>query len=688
MDNKQLLISLIEKYRNILHSNNDYIICEQVLRKVAGVILTYNSDNNRLELEPLCNLTDEELSVFSKERSLRSISAFKVLHGKQGWRVETVINMVESLKDDIVNNKFAKFIRKDKSLDELLNIVELGLYKDNSKLILDFIKISLDNKMLTVDEAIDLNFYILKQATVNQMEKKKNDISIINISENGLDEDSVREQLKEIFSKYGYTYDEKRLGIIDAKLVKYVNLDYVDYVLSKFSKYGINNVMLYSKIRGFYGIVIDNDKHAFDSILDFVDANGCSLSTLLSIPSVFIKESRAYASKNIMPGNEDDESIVIVGTHGYFMSNINLYKERMGIKKVSDEQLSRIGKFLCTPSSLVNKNLYLLEQYGIIEKGTLPKSIVSLCGKNTEFLIDRFIEVGLYDSYLRPRVTQSGEQKLPRGTCALDWDRSVVKFYKMKRANDIGDSILASNAGIKKIFRDNNEWYKGIGMKYDEDGKQVVSQTPLELDFMNGIDPKIRKGLPIHIKRKIESGEIDKSLVSSIYFNTLYKYKEFNPSIIFGSIDVLTAERVSLAFSRDCGRVTTFEEMDTIRHDSIIQLLDNGVYCDSKGNTKPIMFGTYRYVFSHPSVPNVSITISRYKVMRLCKLLKEDGCFINDNQSLDLQVNILLSVLVKDSILSEIEFIVLKKVAKELLSSKLIKVDSLSDDNKSSRGVR
>jgi hypothetical protein len=115
------------------------------------------------------------------------------------------------------------------------------------------------------------------------------DVLEVELKENTEPVEEIRKYLQEIFDKYGYTYDPSKFGELDDDLVRYVNLDYADYVLSKFKQYDISNDEIYVRKRVLYRILVDRDQEVFDSSLKFVDSEQCTLSMLLSMPSIFVR---------------------------------------------------------------------------------------------------------------------------------------------------------------------------------------------------------------------------------------------------------------------------------------------------------------------------------------------------------------------------------------------------------------
>jgi hypothetical protein len=118
----------------------------------------------------------------------------------------------------------------------------------------------------------------------------------------------------------------------------------------------------------------------------------------------------------------------------------------------------------------------------------------------------------------------------------------------------------------------------------------------------------------------------------------------------------------------------TKEEFSDVLDDEFIKLLDNSV-----------KISDVAYQFSHPSLPNHNVIVSRYKVLRLCKLLKEDGCFINNNSSVSDKENTLLAILLKDMIVSEVEVFALKLAVKDILSDGLVRVSQITEKGRGAR---
>ena len=655
MENKILLLKLIDEYRNLIVSNPDYVLSMSVLNKLNSFCSKNEDGSEEIDFSVIGNITEEELNVFTAD-SMRIIAALMVLSSKSGWRVETVKKLVKKLEQDIMTNKTDKFLKDKNSFDKLYKIIENEDYLDNYLLIFEFINASVNAGMISFKDAISLNFYLLKECSVNSKVYNDLDVEIAEVK-NDDDYSEMVDILSNIFLNNGYEYNQSKLKDMEEKFLKYIDFDYVNYVLSMFKKYGIENKELYLRLRTFYLIVIDNDKDTFDSILKFVDDNKCNLKTLLAIPSIFSKKKRRYRERNKF--NNIDESVErdffeIYGVQQDFFENIELYKQLTGINTIEDSQLIGLSKFLCTPSVIINKNLQLLRLYKIVGDSEFPKSVISLCGNSVEYLIDRYIETGLYEQYLLSRYNNTGEQKAPRGTSYLDRDNNPFRFYKLKLANSLGYNVFASNKGIQKIFYDDSMEYMGLSLENDDNGNQYIKQESFDSD------------------RKIP--DISGIELTDNSFEFFYKYKVLSPIAIFSDADNLSSkikgERINGLFFNDYKTILDSDDIKEIESDSIISILDNVTFLSEEGEYKKIKVNDLKYEFMHPNFPRVKVIVSRYKVLRLCKLLKEDGIWISDTVNEDM-INMILCVLLKDSIISEAELMVLKFCVRDVLINSL-----------------
>lgn len=679
---REILINLVKEYRNTLTSSHEYVVCHRLAKKINDFVYEDKTGTVRINYDKLTDITKEEILMFSSPDCEKIIRSFSFVGRMRGITDASILKNINVLKEDLINHKLKTFHVQEKSLDTILSIINEEEYKENYKLILDFIKMSFDNNLIDVKTAIDLNFYILKKCNDYGLDKVEEEETEFVILEENLDSVvDIRKKLEQIFSKYGYIYDRKLLDRCGGEeyFVEYAKVEYVDYVLSKFKRYGITQDELYAK-KTFYNIIIDRDKQAFNSILDFVDHNDCSLGRLLYLPSVFARRKREYLMHNKRVSNRDNDgngkSVKISGCNVDFFKNIKLYKKLKGVDNIDNVDLDEISKYLSTPYALIERNMNLLLKYGILTPDRLPDSIVSLCGIRTEYLIDRFIEASLFEPYLLPKVSEDGVFIPSVGTSRLYLTTSDLMFYKIKRAQDVGDSVLHSNGGLRRIFRDDREDYMGIR---SDNGK--IIQEPMTMEQIDKIDLRIKKYLPGKLYPHTEGSWDD---IARLEFNNLYRYGKYSPVDIFRN-DSVKGKLYERIFEEDYKSDLSFED---VLEDEIIKLLDNATYCDVYGTERPIKVNEYQYEFSHPSYPNIRVVISRYKVLRLCKLLCENDCWIGDTSSLIDKENSLLSIVLKDTILCDYEMSMVRFVVREILKNGLIKVSNVNDIGVEKRGAR
>ena len=568
------------------------------------------------------------------------------------------MNNINRLKDDLINNsKLVEIENQKNELDRLYNIIDEEIFSDNYKLVLDFIQLCYEEHMISLNDDIGLNFYMLRKINGYTREVETD---VVIVDENIESEEDIRNRLEEIFAKYGYTYDKSKFisKKFDGKFIKYVRLEYVDYVLSMFKKYDIDETLLYERLMTFYKIVMDNDKEVFNSVLSFVDNHNCSLKSLLGVPAIFAKRKKKFVSRNINGRDGGDSIIEVAGANSDFFANIELYKNLTGKNVIEDEDINHLGIYLSTPSSLVLKNLSILRKYGIVSNDKFPNTVMSLCGRDCEYLIDRFIEAGIFEKCLQPRTNNLGKLMEPRSTNILGRNSDPFTFYKIKRARDLGEDVLAMNGGIRRVLTNNMSDYMGLKIRNDVDGELSIVQDVLSLDTMDSIDVHLRKILPNDIYKYTD--EENRRLVE---FRNLFEYKIFTPVKIFEASDremktKLKGEFVEKVFSSDYERVMTKDEFNEVIDDEFIKLLDSTVKVSDVA-----------YEFKHPSLPNHNVIVSRYKVLRLCKLLKDNGCWIVSNCSDIDKENTLLSVAIKDTIVCETEMVLLRFSIRKLLSN-------------------
>lgn len=646
---KKILINLIQKCKDTLTKNPEYVSSVKLLKKINKAIINDNPQNLKIDYDKIISLSSEEISLFTSPVCERIISSLPYAIQKRGVTTVTILKNIKMLEEDLINNKIKSHTLKIKRFDVLLNDIE-NITSKNYKKILDFIEFSFNSKSIDDKTAMDLNFYVLrKYNSLSLNTVKENKVEIIKLIENRSEVDDIRKQLEQSFSKYGYNYDVVELDkyIGEENFVKYAKTGYVDYVLSKFYKYGVTQKDLYNK-KTFYNIVIDNDKKTFNSIIEFVDENGCSLSKLLYFPSIFSKKVREYVF--------NEKNIKIFGCNLDFLKNIELYKKLKSVDKISDSIIDELGIYLCTSNELISKNMEILLKYNVVSLDKFPDTAISLCGNNVEYFIDRFIETSIYE-----------EKLLQNNTSLLFSLTKLLAFYKIKRAIDMGESLFNEKDSLRKVFVNDSVEHLGISLS---DDFETIIQKEIPMEDFDNIDVSKKKYLP---NKFFPDDNISWEDSYKIIYKNLYEYRTYKPTELF-VVDKIKANLIEKIFERDYSNVVLNDDCFV---NSFIHLLDEIVYCDFDGNTKPLKNSNLQYVFMHSSFPNMYLIISRCKVLRLCKLLYDNNCFINERTSLLEKEDILLSILLKDTIVSEYEVVMLRTIVRDILTIGLIKVDSV-----------
>jgi len=107
--------------------------------------------------------------------------------------------------------------------------------------------------------------------------------------------------------------------------------------------------------------------------------------------------------------------------------------------------------------------------------------------------------------------------------------------------------------------------------------------------------------------------------------------------------------------------------------DQYIKLLDEAILCDNNGQLYNCKVDDKTYQIVSEAYPGIKVLISRYKVLQLVKILKEEQLWINDTFSDLDKENLLLSVLLKDTIVSDMEMQAVRITVRNILNGELKK---------------
>lgn len=645
MDYNKVLINLIEDKKSLIMNNNEeYCRYMLLLNKLDSVLLDFNN---------ISKIDSSELELFNNPIAARYIAGIEYFSKLDSVDKTELLVKVEELKNMLLlamnNNEVIKKLQNDLSdLDLLYN--KLNNNEFDAELLFEFIKNCYNDKLIDIKTAIELNLYVAYESSNKVYNDVEDDVVVL--SEN---EVSILDELRTTFSLYGYDYDNMKLSKkIREKLEKYARIDYLDFVLSILKD---NNITV-SDFEDRHGVICDiiiyNDREALIGIDNFVKSNNCSLSDLLGMGGIFHKRQRKFKfkGKGYIDGPTNNGE-TIPGEYDSFMKNIEIYKKLNNLP--SDHKMTSIDFenrtiFFTTPHIKILRNLSILTAYGVLENGRLSGAISCLVGSNLEYLLDRCIESGLFD-YCRKNLS------------FLELDSKEFRWYKIKRAIDLGDGLIRGK-GLKRELKLERA-YGGIKL-IPKDGNMVIEQEPINSDKMASLGKDVCSSL---FKKFAEDPNCD---IDKLRFELFYKYRTFDIFDLFKRTNI-NFSKLSLIRANFYRKVDIDSSFLKQSDDQYIKLLDEAILCDNNGQLYNCMVDDKTYQIVSDAYPGIKVLISRYKVLQLVKILKEEQLWINDTFSDLDKENLLLSVLLKDTIVSDMEMQAVRITVRNILNGELKK---------------
>ena len=519
---------------------------------------------------------------------------------------------------NIVNEEYQKKLKEISKYDDIVIAI-----KNNKKdVLIDFITSCFKNNNIDKTEYFSLIKHIMTKEIIE--EELKNEIII---EEN---KEDILLLLQNTFSKYGY--DTNIVPTREMKkLLKYAKMENVKSILSFLKENNISPTNFQERIKIITDLIIFYDNHSLKQIKEFLLKNRCSLNTLLGIGTIFFSRDIKFKFRNYLKDGsfeeKDSPKVVPHGNFESFLFNIELIKQDLGYNSdypISDEDLSKRNILLTLPKEIVSKNLTILRRYGIISNNKLPKALSSLNTINAEYLLDRYIESGLYN-YLK--------QKQPSLTPD---DCEEFRWFKIKRAIQLGDNLFATR-GIKQILINDEELY-GISKVKSDIKQEIINDKLLSIGI---------KRLSLSIQKPITRYDLFKN-----YFNLRIVY----PTGLFkasfnGESYTNDGSKIEEVFLND---YKNFVNTNECEQDKFVKFIDN-LKIKINAEIIPVKVNDYEYHFAFPGKDgnaNMNLIISRQKVLRLCTQLKQANLWINDDMPNIVKENIILSVLLKDTIIT------------------------------------
>lgn len=698
MSNKDKLISIISNKKNEIDNKINTIISKY--NKVSEIATDFNK---------VKDIKEEDINYYNNRTKETITFINRLITNNCLPTDEESINEIKKVilklyKDEIEQDNDLKLLNNTKEeLEEEIRLINEDI-QDNYEYLMDLLHNNYESGIFTPDEIIEMNLLIgniIYDMGINNEE-------IVNESEEPVEVEYINEcnndvvDIEEIFKKYGYDYNtlsKKTRELIE----KYVDIEYLDHVLELFKKYKVSNDSLVSNQKTVFKILVDKeDSDILDKVLEYVDQNDCTLGFLLKYDAMFHKRNKRFSpkksnSKTNEESKVDDNSSYFKteGSHSDVIKNLDLVKKINKLERIDNTTLGKTKNVgLTVPHAKLMKNLQILYDYGIVPKGELPKYFSSLIGKYTSYQIDRFIECGLYD-YIKNNQSYVNKTAHP------------FRFYKIRRALDLKIDIM-SKSGMKTPYTADvpkslgtTDNVNGIYYKsYEEDGEikeEIVQEMYTDEQFQAANGVRYFLG--------------NNSNKSGLYYGS-YMFNEDSPKTVMDRVidrKVKNEEEVTdqdkkkyyelatkldelFSIYKESKIELTNEELEEAKNGKLITMLDRWICHTNNGNYR-LKKDEYTYEFRAYKHPNDVIRISRIKVIKLFYILnkykitynydnKQEKNFIwsylKDNDIKELLVDVVLSAITYDSILSRWETYYLYVIVKSVLGGKTYKQEKRS----------
>ena len=695
MTYKEKLLKIISDEKEKIMNSEDvqrYKRSFEIANKIMLDILDDFTKINTITEDDLTYMEEDAVEVIKGIKYLCEINAIQSEDSKS----EIKGLLYKLLKLNVTNKVFKdkNFYNLDRKLSEILDDAEIleGDLETNYDKVTKLIEKYNKKELLTAEEAIRFNIEIgeiIAQKHRISENKEKETIDINEIPKEPEDPEEIttleeiennEETIKELFKEYGYNFEELNKTTKEL-IIKYVDLEYAKYIMSKLSEYKVSDEKLRDyQITIFQILICKEEKETFKKILEFVDNNECTLASLLKYTGIFHEQSKRIVLKG-MQKNPDITSrqkdplgiyLNIKRNHQNFMKNIELYKQCEGNKKITDAILNdakQVG--LCIKHEKLLANLDILRRYEIVKPNGFPKSFTAVSAKYSEYQIDRFIECGL-------------QEYIKQNTYYISKTAHPYKFYKIRRAIDLGMPLF-SRRGLKaeytsdptlarnKIHGEKSENVNGIYYQH----KDIDNGKPAEIIQEEYTEEQYRMKNP----RPIYG-----SYSKSSHYKYSYRFQECNPNYIFSKYGRNTEEDAEIvnhlnqifSLAKESEVEVKDEDYAKATETTQIKIFDEGK-CQTIDGEFPIKVNNETYEFRAFRHPNAIIRISRLKVIKLFSLLNTytiNGKTIgqlckNNNNSKNTLVNIILAVVTNDSIISDWEIYYLRNIITSSLNEYL-----------------
>lgn len=616
MESSLLVIKLIEDKKNKLLNGESGTRRLDTLKSVREKLnsvekgVSYDTTFSDVEREFLLN--NPMLSNSSKRRLNILLSS----NIKRFNKDELAMIIKIMLKEMKLDDEIEKWEKEKDKYEKLEEAIRQGNYLDNYLQIMEFIRQNVLDKSISLHQYLDIMKNMVRD-TYHHENAKNEDVTHENSEDISL-------ELRQTFSQKvnGISYDFDKLSKKNREILKkYGNIKFIEYAIDEFKRLGLPLSVFESNEDNITEILIESTLECLDRISVFIRKNGISeehirlfLISLLTMPEVFLPEGRCFKAIRLestaKAGGRKRQ--IMVGKNLSFLENVKLYEEltmnKIHYSTFRNGQVPAI--FWTTKNQTLRKNMSILKSYGIVG---MPESFTSLIGVNTEYLMDKYIELGPeFYQYIKSYGSSSLSKYLYGG----------LVFYKLKRAifnNDV--SYRGNKMGIALSFMRKNSY---DGISYDSKEKKIIQKNLSDFDD-DTFDYKMR-----YVEYPDDS-----------YF--LLDREEF-----------LLAELIKKKSSN-----SSFTDYDKYESEELISLLDRNYKYDN-----------YTYAFNFFDEKRKRyIFISRNKVIRNIALLKEEGQFDN-SMNREEMISKFKAVMLTNSLLSLEEYYKMEDVIRKLYMRK------------------
>lgn len=407
--NKKAIISK-EELTKLLSQLNDFSSFD------LSALTNLNIDketSKKLEFYQFVLLSGEELT----ESQLQSINDLKA----------TIQSKLKELEQSSETSKIAVY----KELKSKITNLSQGSYlsTDDIKLL----KNLLIAANINMDSKIEIMTYLSIASLTNLSQLKSNTTSnssdeIIELPISNLDYSTV----KELFSKYHYTFDEMT-SEAQKKILTHASMTNLESIFQVLSQNGIRLDELYAQSEKLANLFTMALPSTIQSVINDMKENisqGNAKDSLSEIfkdylqnEVIFIIGYKKYSS-TLFPAGSNPNGNYVPGAYHNYRENRKLFL-KLGLKDIN-KAVSKAGSIFVTNHQKIKKMVEIFDFYQIPRECYINSLTALISSFDSLNKIDRFIELGLFD-YIRHNLSLLHTKR---------YTHSI--FYKLTKAKQEG----------------------------------------------------------------------------------------------------------------------------------------------------------------------------------------------------------------------------------------------------------